>query len=191
MRVVTRDGLDALTIGRLAAELDMAAGAMYRYFSGKDALIVALQRRAILAFRAELERRVDGKDPLEAVVAAARAYLGFREVDPASAGLTEQVLAAPFHVLPDEDAARVIDVTRPALERLVELFEVATGAGVLDPGPPLRRTLALWAGLHGVMQFSKLARLGIEADDLGGEVIGALLLGWGADTGDLRAALEA
>lgn len=190
MRVLTRDGLEALTIARLAAELDMAVGAMYRYFSGKDALLVALQRRAIVAFRDELERRTEGAGPLEAVVAAARAYLGFRDVDAAAAELIEQVLAAPFHVLPDEEALRVIDVTRPALERLVEVFEAAAEAGALDPGPPLQRTLALWASLHGVTQFAKLARLGLRPDDLGDEIITALVLGWGADRAEVMALLD-
>jgi AcrR family transcriptional regulator len=40
--LVDRDGLDALTVGRLAAELDVAPMSLYRYFRNKDELLDAV-----------------------------------------------------------------------------------------------------------------------------------------------------
>ncbi|MEL6182651.1 MAG: TetR family transcriptional regulator, partial [Myxococcota bacterium] len=47
MSIVVNEGVSALTIARLARELDAAVGALYRYFESKQALITALQRQAI------------------------------------------------------------------------------------------------------------------------------------------------
>lgn len=42
LALVDRDGLDALTVGRLAAELDVAPMSLYRYFRNKDELLDAV-----------------------------------------------------------------------------------------------------------------------------------------------------
>ncbi|MFT7579966.1 MAG: AcrR family transcriptional regulator, partial [Myxococcota bacterium] len=42
MGIVLDEGIEALTIARIAARLDAAVGALYRYFPGKEALIVGL-----------------------------------------------------------------------------------------------------------------------------------------------------
>ena len=46
-RIITADGLAALTMQRVADDVGCAVGSLYRYFSSKDALIAELQRDAI------------------------------------------------------------------------------------------------------------------------------------------------
>ena len=47
MMIVTTEGIDALTMARLASELDAAIGAVYRYFPSKGALVAQIQGQAI------------------------------------------------------------------------------------------------------------------------------------------------
>src|SRR3954464_2161277 len=47
MDIAGRDGLRALTMQRLADEVDAAAGTVYTYFPAKVALVADLQREAI------------------------------------------------------------------------------------------------------------------------------------------------
>ena len=181
MRIIVREGLDGLTIARLAAELDIAVGGMYRYFSGKDALLVALQRRAIRALQGHIEGRMADAPPLSALVKSALAYADFSEVEPARASLIDAIISAPQPLLPDDAAAGVVEVAEPILTTLAAAFDRAVSAGELSPGSSLDRTLALWSCLHGARQFAKFARLGLRPDDLSEQVTRSLLVGWGAD----------
>jgi len=56
--IVAQHGLEALTIAKLAKELDAAVGALYRYFPSKDALLLSLQLHALEEFAETLESRV-------------------------------------------------------------------------------------------------------------------------------------
>ena len=67
MRVLAADGPDALTLARIGKALGLVPAALYRYFDSKDALLAALQRRAIAEIRTVLEEelaRVDGEPVL-------------------------------------------------------------------------------------------------------------------------------
>jgi AcrR family transcriptional regulator len=56
-RIVAREGLEGLTLGKVAGELDLVGPALYRYFASKDALVAALQRRAIGVVLEQLRSR--------------------------------------------------------------------------------------------------------------------------------------
>jgi AcrR family transcriptional regulator len=47
LRLLDAEGLDALTMRRLAAELGSAAGSIYRHFESREAVLVAVHDRAI------------------------------------------------------------------------------------------------------------------------------------------------
>ena len=59
MQLVLEDGLDGLTIARLAKEVDAAVGAIYRYFDGKEAVIVELQLLAVQRLVEQLQARLE------------------------------------------------------------------------------------------------------------------------------------
>jgi AcrR family transcriptional regulator len=71
MGLVMQEGLEACTIHRLAKELDLAVGALYRYFPSKGAIIAALELRVINDYKVELnealeegEKLTDGLAPI-------------------------------------------------------------------------------------------------------------------------------
>ena len=70
LRIATEEGLDALTMQRLAGEVDAAIGTVYTYFPSKGALLAEVQREAIdrllgsyLLLRPDVEARVADADP--------------------------------------------------------------------------------------------------------------------------------
>lgn len=194
MGIVVHEGLDALTMGRLADALDLAAGGLYRYFPSKDALLVALQLQAIEDLRARIAARIAaaGATPLGAVVAAARGYVGFAEEAPVRARLVDAVLSHPGHVLPDAAAAEVYGGVKPLTDLLCARLDGAVAAGSLAPGPARPRTLLLWAALHGLGHFRKLARLepGVDPARQVDDLLRALLVGWGAAPDEVETALQ-
>ena len=47
LAIAAAEGVEALTIARLAGELDYTPGALYRYFASKDALVAEVQRSVV------------------------------------------------------------------------------------------------------------------------------------------------
>ncbi len=119
MTIVVAEGIDALTVSRLAAAADAAIGAVYRYFPSKDALLAALQERAVASFAAFQDAavaRVDGP-ALARVWAAYLAWPAFAEAEPEHFALADASLSDPRAVLADEAALASI------LRHMPELIE--------------------------------------------------------------------
>jgi AcrR family transcriptional regulator len=197
LEVAREDGRDALTVHRVAERLDVTPGALYRYFASKDALVAELQR-TIIAWLAESTRQhIDavagqaegaglgaGERALLDAVVTALCFEDFARTAPVEFGLLTMYLAAPEFALSEDDALHVFRAAALSLEDLAHHLETAAGAGALSDGIALDRAIALWAGLHGVVQTRKLARSAggrIDPERIARGLLSALLVGWGAD----------
>lgn len=202
--LVARDGLDALTLGRLGQELDLVPAALYRYFDGKDALLAALGgdtvrdlRERFDASRAAARRRAqadgvgDGVAALGELFAIASEYLSLPRAAPERFRLVSLLLADSRKLVGDEAAAAHVPAIAAFLEDVRSLFDRATADGTLDPGDAMDRTAVLWAALQGTAQLEKLARFDAQrfaATRLGAIAVTSLLTGFGASAEQLRAA---
>lgn len=187
MRLVERGGLEALTIHRLAAELDCAVGGIYRYFPSMSALYGELQRGIVREYDAELSAELslhESQGPIAALASTALHYHRWFSARPGKLGLVSFGMADPRHILSDDDNQLLAAEAGRVVARLVELLERGAAEERLDRGDPIRRAFAFWSAVHGVFNFRKLARLGPalpENEELLVEVAGALFVGWGAD----------
>ncbi len=207
LELIEHEGLERFTIARLAQRMDVALGALYRYFPSKQALVQALQERElarlgdeIAAERARCERVAAARAleapcaALLAILALARLYRRFAARTPERFGLLSRVLASPQPVLPDREAAEVVSAAQPVWAQVAAVFEHAARVGALEPGHGLERALVLWTGLHGVLQLRKLERLGDAAPrtaPLADALVHTLLKGWGASADALARAASA
>ena len=203
LSLVFAEGLDALTMQRLAQEVGAAVGSVYTYFPSKGALVAEVQREAIerLATSAALlgadVDRALGDEPdeaghLAAIAAFGRFWLTAAATYPEEMQLLLLLLSDVTESVPPEEAGRVV----PAAMRLLGLAEArlaaAADAGALDGAQPAeRRTIALAAALTGCVQLRVVQRWDDELLDptaTGRHVLDALLLGWGAAPAPLAAA---
>lgn len=201
--LVFAEGLDALTMQRLAREVGASVGSVYTYFPSKGALVAEVQREAIerlaasaLVLSGDVDRAVDdaaGTDValLAPVVAFGRFWLTADATYPEEMQLLLLLLSDLTETVPAEEGGRVV----PAAIRLLGLAEARLGAaahaGALAGGDADRRTIALAAALTGCVQLRVVQRWDPELLDpaaTGRDVLDALLLGWGADAGSLAAA---
>lgn len=53
-QVLARDGIDRLTTAAVAERAGVGIGSLYQYFANKDDLLVALARRALVAFQSSI-----------------------------------------------------------------------------------------------------------------------------------------
>ncbi len=195
LHLVFEEGLDALTMQRLAAEVGASVGSVYTYFPSKGALVAEVQREAIERLaasalvlsgdvdRAVVRQRADVAS-LAPVVAFGRFWLTASATYPEEMQLLMLLLSDVSETVPAEEGGRVV----PAALRLLGLAETrlsaATRAHHLGDGDAWSRTIALAASLTGCVQLAVVERWDpdlLNPDTAGRTVLDALLLGWGAD----------
>ena len=206
LQIVTEEGLDALTMSRLAAEADAAVGTVYTYFPSKAALVAEVQREAIetlgrsyvlLHARLESSLAAEPAGALGPDEAALTRLLGFVrfwiatfETFPQEAGLNAMLLAQPS-LMAAEDAARVVPAALRLLDAARACLDDAADSGALHAGDGADRVVTLAAAVTGVVQVRTLQPLDPHLFDgarLAERLALDLLAGWGAEAGTLAAA---
>ncbi len=205
LEITEKDGLDALTLQGVAKTLGYVTTAVYRYFPSKDALVAALQRKAIADlhdhFRAELAERAasvaSAAAPtrhLAALLAAADIYLCLPSTRPRSWHLVARLLGDPRPLISDEESLR----TAPALAALLgdvrDLFVAAAAEGALTEGDARERTLVFWSVCHGALCMEKVRRIAPDlptARQVGLAGVKKILQAEGASPARLAASLRA
>lgn len=205
MALVVEDGLEGLTIARLANRVGSSVGALYRYFEGKEEMIVGLQELAIADFRAFMDARLtelEAKLPPSAspsvvalvnLAAAIGSYVQHRDGSPNAHRLVDLFLSAPEAVLSDDEARAIaVRVVEPILGRVGALLHEAVKAGALADGDPAQRTHLAWAFVHGLDHFRKRDRINganLQVRVLQPIALRTLLMAWGAKPAELDQAL--
>jgi len=190
---VAKRGIDGLSMNRLAGEVGFTPGALYRYFSCKDALIAALAVRFLEELAddlAEAAAQVPPPQPLTRLMVLIDLYRAYAAEKPHRFGFLSVLIADPRVLVgPDEEARKVMLAIERALLPVAEALEGAVRLEQLDAGGPEDRALLLFAGVHGVLQMRKQARLApdrLDVDRLTSQLVDSLLSAWGANVRQLR-----
>jgi AcrR family transcriptional regulator len=203
-RIVAAEGLEALTMQRLAAELDCAVGTAYTYFPSKSALVAQVQADAIerltgsyLVFRTRLTgEALDGvTGPVAAlaeIVGFSRFWVATFETFPEEAKLLQLLMSEPATpAIADEDVGRVVPSAMRLLGLAAEALGRAAEASALRDGDAIERAVRLAAATNGVLLLDQLSRVDPALFDgarHAAAVAGELLLAWGASADELAAA---
>ena len=136
MDQVARDGINGLAIRSVAAALNLAPNALYRYFANLAGLQSALADESRRRLQKALEKAAGKKPPEETIRSIAKAYLRFARDEPHIFSLTLLPSTAE-----SEGEAAHLEGWRFVLGHVARLYgeERAPEAAV-----------ALWAFLHGM-----------------------------------------
>lgn len=193
-------GLGSLTVGRLARELQWSAGALYRHFPSKDALLAATLAEILDRLEPELvrgaERAARGSDRPElaalAGMFAAYARLGMEE--PGHFAVIDRMVGDRQRYLPGAEGERAQVRVYQLLGAIAERIAAASAAGELRPGKPELRTATAWAAFTGVLRMGKMAERSqgrLELAQLVQELARTVLIGWGASPAAAESAWRA
>lgn len=137
--LIERDGVEALSLARLAAELGIKAPSLYRHFESKSALLQAVNLRtnqALIAALVDAARTASPQQETERVMAVAHAYRTFAHSHPRAYALAYST--TDRSIQPDPTVLA-------ALAQQVQSI-VAPLSGEPDSLAALR---GLWALVHG------------------------------------------
>ena len=195
MELLLDEGIEALTMRRLADALDLTPGAMYRYFPGKDAILSTLGKRALeriaVVMDAE-EARVRGlygealrpEEILHLVLARSLSYWSFCVEEPATWRLVNLLLVDPRKFIIEEgEHENFIQSVVLQLSKVGGLLDEALQLKALEEGSTgLERALTMFTTLNGSLLLLKLGdnHAGLAPEATLHLAMSTLLLGWGA-----------
>jgi AcrR family transcriptional regulator len=194
LRIVTDEGIEALTMARLAQELDTAVGSVYRYFGSKGELMAAVEADAIDQLRrshdehvpavvAAVAPQVAEPEVLVRLVVLGRWFCAAADRHPQEVRLLQLISARRSSSV---EASALSDLVPAAMSLVLNItgaIDDATRAGVLREGGGLGRAIMWLTAVGGVFVADELERHVPEVLG-GGRLIRQLnvdlFVGWGA-----------
>jgi AcrR family transcriptional regulator len=151
-RIADADGLDAVTLARVAGELGVRAPSLYNHVEGHDGLLRGLAVRGVRELTAALRTAAVGRSGADALAATARAYRAFAHAHP---GLYAATVTAPATGDPEHRAA--------AQETVEVVFAVLRGWS-LDGDDAVHAARAFRSAIHGFVGLEAAGGFGIPVD---------------------------
>lgn len=194
MAIAVADGLESLTMARLADAVDAAVGTVYTYFPSKGALVAELQREAIERLtssyhllRDRSDAELAGWEPADAALARLAAFGAFwiaaTETLPEEAALLHGLIATSRTLVPPEEHHRVAPAALALLTEAGTVMVAAGEAGAIRVQDPVGAVVTMAAGLTGVLLTKNLAQVEeypFSPRRLAYALQRDLLLAWGA-----------
>jgi AcrR family transcriptional regulator len=144
------DGLEGLTMRKLASRMGVTAPALYRHFESREHVLADVVRAAYREFTANLYRALEGRTPLERVRKAAEGYLEFALKN---ARWYQLLFVAPEQLgmssLPDD----IENMGRAVHQFWVDRVRECQDAGILRDGDPREVSLTMWGHAHGLLSL--------------------------------------
>jgi AcrR family transcriptional regulator len=151
--LIAADGLEALSLRRIAAQLGVTAPALYAHVRDKQDLLRAVAEVEFGALVARFDEITD-PDPIVRIKGHARAYVRHARESP-------ELFRVMFLFPPELSPASVPEgIELPGATRAFEVagaaVEAAIAAGAIASDDPLLVALTMWSGTHGVATVLQL-----------------------------------
>lgn len=149
LAIVEREGEEALTLRRVAAEVGVTANAIYRYFDNRDALVAATANAAAHRLYVAVEKGLAELPDDETVKNRVRRlcvlHSNFAEENPAL-----------WHTIHNARRKAGSELPEPHYHKLLWERSMSTIAPLVRPEHGPAATLHVWAQLHGLWSLRQL-----------------------------------
>jgi AcrR family transcriptional regulator len=150
--IADAEGLDAVTLARVAGELGVRSPSLYNHVDGRSDLLRAIAVVSVRELTAALREATVGRSGAEALTAAAHAYRGYARAHP---GRYAATLAAPTRGDEEHRAA--------ATEAVEVMFAVLRGWD-LEGDDAVHTVRAFRSALHGFVAIEAADGFGMDVD---------------------------
>jgi AcrR family transcriptional regulator len=168
-QMIEADGVDRLSLSRLAQALNVKAPSLYRHFASKSALLRAVNLETAEALFAALNEAIQqaAPEPRARLIAMAHAYRGFVHANPRTYMLSHSLLPQEERV----DPAQAESLALPLQHQMAAL------AGEKYSLDGLR---GAWALIHGfcMLEINQQFQRGGDLDEAFTRTVEAYIQGW-------------
>jgi AcrR family transcriptional regulator len=172
LELYLKEGLEALSFRRLAEASGISHTLPYRYFDGKEALLVAIRVECTERFDRMVREQDDASvGPLDRIERVAFAYVDFVQESPG-----EYQMMFSTHQPPPDQFPELLAARRRLFEHAVEIVQAAIDRGLLQ-GSARELTHLFWVSFHGLMTLHVAGQLvhGCELRELVTPLLSRLL----------------
>ncbi|KUN67292.1 TetR family transcriptional regulator [Streptomyces canus] len=174
LHVLETEGVAALTIRRIATDVEYSAPVVYQHFANKDALVLELVAHGHRLMLTEFRRAAQEPDTDRRMTCIASQYVRFAGEHPH----LFQVMNDP---MVDADERR--RVAEPVIDVLKELLTTWSAAHDVVLADFDQACEILWGTLYGIASLSYLGSVGNDrARYLAEQALRTILLGWRTET---------
>jgi AcrR family transcriptional regulator len=150
--IADREGLEAVTLARVAASLGVRAPSLYHHVAGHEGLMRAIAVRGVRELTASLQAAALGRAGTEALAATAHAYRAYAHAHPG-------VYAATLRTAPPGDI-ELAEAGRAA----VEVMAAVLRAWHLEDEEMLHAVRVIRSALHGFVSLEAAGGFGLPLD---------------------------
>jgi AcrR family transcriptional regulator len=164
------EGLDAVTVARLASQLGVRAPSLYNHVAGLPGLRAGIAVAALGNLHAVLQSAVAGRSGDDAVLAAAGAYRDYARAHPGRYQALQQA--------PSAEAAEQMAMAGAVVELLARVLEPWR----LSDAGTIHAIRALRSAMHGFVDLERIGGFGIDLplDESYERMVRALIAGLSA-----------
>jgi AcrR family transcriptional regulator len=147
--LIATDGVDALSLRKLATDVSTSTTAVYSLFGGKPGLIRTVYLEAFKGFTRQLSAAPTSDDPAEDLIQLGLAYRRYALAEPHLYALLFTD-AARAHILQD---VLLAEVSENGFRRLYDTVQRGVDSGIYVDESPDVIAVAAWGLVHGLMSL--------------------------------------
>jgi AcrR family transcriptional regulator len=153
------EGLEGVSMRKVADRVGVSAPAIYRHFRNKQELLNEIVLEGLRILERYLEPALKADTPLDRLRRMTESYLDFA---------LEQPKYFDFaFLIPNPDSSQLAEeVARPGyvtFRLAIEQISACMQQGVLAPDNPLETAITFWAEVHGLITLYRTGRFGQDA----------------------------
>jgi AcrR family transcriptional regulator len=151
-RLIASEGLEALTVRRIAAEAGSSTMGVYSRFGGKEGVVDALLCEGFEALAAHMADPDETDDPVADLLACSARYRSFALANPTR----YQVMFQTSY--PIEPSSRSMTMAAASFEQLCERVQRCVDAGAIGGYAAHEIAASMWATCHGLVSLELIGK---------------------------------
>jgi AcrR family transcriptional regulator len=158
--IYLQEGIEAVSMRKVADRVGVSAPAIYRHFENKNALLSEIVIQGLKILEGYLQPAFDEGSPRERLVRMIEGYLEFALAEPKYFDFAFLTPSREIDRLADELAKPNLETFRVAIDVVGECIRDGTFA----PGDSLETGIMVWAEAHGLVTLFRTGRFGANED---------------------------
>ena len=150
MEILSKEGIEGLSLRKVAQRAGVSHNAPYSHFPDKQSLIAAISTEGFKQLYQELDTAVSTytNDPKRQLQEAAWAYVQF------AMNNTDTFKIMFSGVLEKEkEYPAFVEISRNTFNRVLDIVHACQDAGILRGAPPEMMAVSVWGQIHGIISL--------------------------------------